>query len=176
MNWYFCWLKFLEAEAGLERQQRQFVRTRNWHCIVVTAGWLKSDMPTTVGQTTIHVHEGIFTLTIVKAAIQRKLSKAAVMEKEDAGLEQQIPFLVILVMVQLNTWKWHLPVTVSYTTAKSHLSIFHLIDVTSTFGDVNVFRYFFVSIESIEYHYKHWAGLLFQGQGDISASVWDTAS
>lgn len=62
-------------------------------------------MPTTVGQTTIHVHEGIFTLTIVKAAIQRKLSKAAVMEKEDAGLEQQIPFLVILVMVQLNTWK-----------------------------------------------------------------------
>lgn len=62
-------------------------------------------MPTTVGQTTIHVHEEIFTLTIVKAAIQRKLSKAAVMEKEDAGLEQQIPFLVILVMVQLNTWK-----------------------------------------------------------------------
>lgn len=62
-------------------------------------------MPTTVGQTTIHVHEVIFTLTIVKAAIQRKLSKAAVMEKEDAGLEQQIPFLVILVMVQLNTWK-----------------------------------------------------------------------
>lgn len=62
-------------------------------------------MPTTVGQTTIHVHEETFTLTIVKAAIQRKLSKAAVMEKEDAGLEQQIPFLVILVMVQLNTWK-----------------------------------------------------------------------
>lgn len=62
-------------------------------------------MPTTVGQTTIHVHGETFTLTIVKAAIQRKLSKAAVMEKEDAGLEQQIPFLVILVMVQLNTWK-----------------------------------------------------------------------